>query len=234
MLGFVAAVEPAEEGIMSLPPRQNGKRIVGRYLLMRIIVGTLTLACLILASIFWLKSYNQGHALFSVHDNNDANSIMAQSTEPSDEHGRILLAYYLEDVRASAFNVLIFGAITVTLSARFTYLSSCHSRVARGNSHVWTSIMVVAILQLLLMYIPGSTFVFEMKSMDGRQWGIVVVCMIVNFLVMEIEKAYRRHLKYRGKDMNGRQYGVFGNDTDGTEDIDEVLFLEESSRLGLV
>jgi magnesium-transporting ATPase (P-type) len=31
-LGFVCAIEPAEEGIMTLPPRMVGKRLIGRYL----------------------------------------------------------------------------------------------------------------------------------------------------------------------------------------------------------
>merc|ERR1712051_350655 len=30
-LGFVCAIDPAEEGIMTMPPRRIGKRLIGRY-----------------------------------------------------------------------------------------------------------------------------------------------------------------------------------------------------------
>merc|ERR1711935_519602 len=39
-MGFVAAVEPAEDGIMEKPPRRVGKRLIGRYLFLRIVLGT--------------------------------------------------------------------------------------------------------------------------------------------------------------------------------------------------
>merc|ERR1712045_1018366 len=57
-LGFVSAIEPAEPGIMDMPPRRIGKRLIGRYLLLRILLGTFTLTALVVAAAFWLKSYN--------------------------------------------------------------------------------------------------------------------------------------------------------------------------------
>jgi magnesium-transporting ATPase (P-type) len=47
-LGFACAVEPAEDGIMNLPPRRVGKRLIGRYLLLRIILGTAVLTSVVL------------------------------------------------------------------------------------------------------------------------------------------------------------------------------------------
>eukprot|EP01083_Nonionella_stella_P286030 973499_1 len=234
-LGFVAAIEPAEEGIMNLPPRRTGKRLIGRYLLLRILIGTLTLTCLVVASAFWLKSYNAGNALFSLQDKYDSNSITAQPGEVSDENGRIVLKYYLEDVRASAFNVLDFGAISVTLSARFTYLSSFHPRIFKGNKYCWYSIFVVIILQIILTYTPVvNDVVFQMKGMDVRQWGIVLLFTVIMFLVMEAEKSLRRYLKFRGEDTDDRQYGLFDNITEGEDGADEMLLPKGSSRLSLV
>lgn len=40
-LGFVCAVEPAEEGLMKLPPRRVGKNLIGRFMFLRIIIGTI-------------------------------------------------------------------------------------------------------------------------------------------------------------------------------------------------
>merc|ERR1739844_100123 len=70
-LGFVAAIEPAEEGIMTLPPRRIGKRLIGRYLLLRILLATFTLTCLVVASAFWLKTNNEGGILYSKLDPKD-------------------------------------------------------------------------------------------------------------------------------------------------------------------
>jgi magnesium-transporting ATPase (P-type) len=55
-LGFVAAVEPAEEGIMSLPPRKTGKRLIGRFLLLRIILGTIVLVATTVGSVFIVQN----------------------------------------------------------------------------------------------------------------------------------------------------------------------------------
>uniref|UniRef100_A0A7S2WDD6 Cation-transporting P-type ATPase N-terminal domain-containing protein n=1 Tax=Mucochytrium quahogii TaxID=96639 RepID=A0A7S2WDD6_9STRA len=51
-LGFVLAVEPAEDGIMKNPPRRVGKRIIGRYLLLRIAIGTIILVFVTVGSVF--------------------------------------------------------------------------------------------------------------------------------------------------------------------------------------
>jgi potassium/sodium efflux P-type ATPase len=51
-LGFVCAVEPAEDGIMSLPPRRVGKRLIGRYLFLRIVLGTIILTSAVVGSSF--------------------------------------------------------------------------------------------------------------------------------------------------------------------------------------
>merc|ERR1712086_1209162 len=57
-LGFVSAIEPAEDGIMEMSPRRIGKRLIGRYLLLRILIATFTLTSLVVGSTFWLKSFN--------------------------------------------------------------------------------------------------------------------------------------------------------------------------------
>lgn len=61
-LGFVTAVEPAEDGIMKNPPRRVGKRLIGRYLLLRIALGTATLVACTDGAAFWVNGmgYSQG------------------------------------------------------------------------------------------------------------------------------------------------------------------------------
>jgi len=55
-LGFVTAVEPAEEGIMTKPPRRVGKRLIGRFLLLRIIIATIALVATTVGSVFWIRA----------------------------------------------------------------------------------------------------------------------------------------------------------------------------------
>jgi magnesium-transporting ATPase (P-type) len=54
-LGFVCAIEPAEEGIMTLPPRRVGKRLIGRYLFLRIAIGTTALIATTVGATFWSR-----------------------------------------------------------------------------------------------------------------------------------------------------------------------------------
>jgi len=172
-LGFVAAVEPAEPGIMDKEPRRIGKRIIGRFLLLRITLGTIVLIATTVGSVFWIKSYG----------------------------------YSLEHERSQALNTLSFGAISITLSARFMYNSAFSMRVFRGNVLCWWSVFIMTALQVLITYTPGlNNVIFGMTGMDGFQWGIVVLFMVVTFIVMEAEKALRRYLTSLGEDTEDREF----------------------------
>ena len=217
-LGFVSAIEPAEEGIMSLPPRRLGKRLIGRYLLLRILLGTFVLTSLVVASAFCLKSQNGTNALHAIGE--------------KDEKGE--LTYYMEDIRALAFNVLDFGAIAITVSARFTYLSSMHPRVFAGNPYCWYSVATVAILQIFCTYVPGvNSIIFQMRGMDGLQWLITLSFMVAVFLIMEAEKAFRRHMKFKGVDTDDKDYGVFDNPMEASERNQGPLLPSGASKLNL-
>lgn len=166
-LGFVCAIEPAEDGIMVLPPRRVGKRIIGRFLLLRILVGTILLTSCVVGS-----------------------SYIAEQLE-----------YSLKERRAVAFNVLDFGAMSVMLSARFSYNSSVHPRVFQNNNAAIGSVVIVTILQLILTYVPKlNSFVFSMEGMDWLLWMLVLASMVIVFFAMEAEKALRRVLKASGAD----------------------------------
>ena len=177
-LGFVAAVEPAEDGIMSNPPRKLGKRLIGRFLLLRIIIATIALVACTVGSVFWVQAEG----------------------------------YNLDEQRSQALNTLSFGAISVTLSARFSYNSSFHPRLLGGNPLCWYSVAIMAGLQILITYTPGlNEVIFGMAPMDGLQWGIVALFMAVVFVVMEAEKAIRRYLSGLGEDTDDRELGYFDN-----------------------
>merc|ERR1739845_174163 len=203
------AIEPAEDGIMKLPPRRVGKLLIGRYLLLRILIGTFTLTSLVVGSAFWLKRYNSS--------------------------GCYPCKYDIKSIRSLAFNVLDFGAISVALSARFSYNSSFHPRLFRNNKYCWYSVAIVAVLQVFLTYVPGvNTSFFEMNTMDITMWINTILCMIIMFVVMEAEKAIRRYLKFnKGADTDDLQLNpAFDNMFEASEN--STLLPKGSSSLNLV
>jgi magnesium-transporting ATPase (P-type) len=181
-LGFVTAVEPAEDGIMKLPPRRVGKRLVGRFLFLRILLGTAILICTTLGSVFILKDLRKSDGT----------------------------PYTLEEERSICLNTLSFGACTITMSARFAYNSSLHPRLFRGNPVCWYAILAMTIGQLIVTYTPWvNVNIFNMTGMDGIMWAITLGFSVIVFLVMEAEKSFRRYLASLGEDTDDRELGYF-------------------------
>ena len=182
---------------MDIPPRRVGKRLIGRYLFLRIALGTFILIFTVIGATFW--SRDQGHTL--------------------------------GEQRSQAFNNLDFGAISICLSARFSYNSSIHPRIFKGNKFCWWSVALVAVLQVAITYIPGlNSVIFGMEPMDGAQWGMTFAGMILCFLVMEAEKGLRRYLKAKGEDTDDRGPSRFDKEVvhDGA-----INLPKGASKLGL-
>jgi magnesium-transporting ATPase (P-type) len=211
-LGFVCAIEPAEDGIMDQPPRKVGKRLIGRYLFLRIIMATIVLTGCVVGSVFIAQALMP--------------QPVDQLTQPSAEYD-----YALGILRSQAINTLDFGAISVTLSARFTYNSSFHPRLLKGNKFAWYSVAIVAVLQVAITYIPGlNKVVFKMTPMGGEHWGITIAMMFIVFIVMELEKALRRALKAKGADTDDRERFLW----DKSQHIDQNIELPKgASHLNL-
>eukprot|EP00538_Stauroneis_constricta_P000292 CAMPEP_0119546092 /NCGR_PEP_ID=MMETSP1352-20130426/649_1 /TAXON_ID=265584 /ORGANISM="Stauroneis constricta, Strain CCMP1120" /LENGTH=1057 /DNA_ID=CAMNT_0007590755 /DNA_START=555 /DNA_END=3728 /DNA_ORIENTATION=- len=203
-LGFVAAVEPAEDGIMDQPPRRVGKRLIGRFLFLRIALGTIVLVAATVGATFWAQAQ---------YDDKDAGT-------------------QLELMRSQASNTLTLGAAAITLSARFSYNSSIHPRLFQGNPFLWYSVVIVTVLQFAITYIPGvNNVIFSMGPMKPEQWGVVVLAMVIVFIVMEIEKSVRRYLMDLGEDTDDREYGVF--DAPPAEPNEDVSLPKGASHLNL-
>jgi magnesium-transporting ATPase (P-type) len=208
-LGFVCAIEPAEDGIMDLPPRRVGKRLIGRYLFLRIIMATCALTGCVVASaliVDYAKVYDYLNVCEGTQEGYESVDKYCYDSEGNKHYSDSRLRM----IRAVAFNTLDFGAVSVTMSARFTYLSSVHPRVLTGNPAALASCAIVAVLQVMLTYIPFlNSFVFSMRGMDGMGWAIVFGFMVVVFVIMEIEKAVRRSLKAKGADTDDRADSIF-------------------------
>jgi len=200
-LGFVTAVEPAEDGIMNNPPRRVGKRLIGRYLFLRIALGTITLVACTVGSVFWARHLYLGDVTEDVK-----NPVFKDDILPL--------------LRSQASNTLTFGACSITMSARFAYNNAFGLRSLYGNKFAWYSLAIVAVLQVAITYIPGmNSLIFEMGPMHLLQWGIVALFSFVVFLVMEIEKAVRRSLLDQGADVGDAEYGFFDTEPSPNQDI---------------
>jgi len=172
-LGFVTAVEPPEDGVMDLPPRRVGKRLIGRFLFLRILLGTIVLVVVTVGEVFIARDYARKNGF----------------------------EYSLGMQRSLASNALTIAAIGITASARFAYNSAFHPRFLTGNKFMWYSTAIVILLQLAITYIPGLNMViFSMDGQDGFMWMLVIVGFLITFFVMEAEKALRRSLKAKGID----------------------------------
>ncbi len=192
-LGFVTAVEPEEDGIMYQPPRRIGKRLIGRFLFLRIAIGTISLVACTVGSVFWAED----------------------------------LGYSLEETRSQALNVLSFGAIGVTMSARFARKSAFHQRSFQGNPLAWWAYAIMAIMQVFITYTPGlNETIFTMEGMDGKQWGIVVLFMFVVLVVMETEKSIRGFITDR------KYYEEDWDEEEQLVEIDDTPLPEEAMRFG--
>jgi magnesium-transporting ATPase (P-type) len=203
-LGFVTAVEPAEQGIMDVPPRRVGKRLIGRYLFLRIALGTIVLVATTVGSVFIAQE---------LYKDEDADTR-------------------LDLMRSQASNTLTFSACSITVSARFAYNNAMSPRILYGNPFCWYSIAIVAVLQIAITYIPGlNSVIFSMGPMKAVQWLIVVICMAITFIVMELEKALRRAIQASGGDTEDREYGYF--DGEQVEPNQDITLPKGASHLNL-
>merc|ERR1712176_1246736 len=196
-LGFVAAVEPAEKGIMDVPPRRVGKRLIGRFLFLRIALGTILLTATTVGMTFWAEHILERNFGMDPYDIEVINRIHSQ-----------------------AGNTLTFGACFVTLSARFSYQNSIHPRVFMNNNFVLYSLLIVTVLQLCITYIPGlNSKIFAQAPMEAFQWGLVALGGVITLIGLELEKALRRYLKAKGSDVDDTEYGIFDTEPTPNQDI---------------
>merc|ERR1719428_456583 len=130
------------------PPRRVGKRLIGRFLFLRIALGTVLLVFVTVIAAFW------------------AEEILKAEPYNLDPFSKDCI----NRVHSQASNTLTFGACFVTLSARFSYQNSLHPRVFMNNQFVLISVGIVTVLQLAITYVPGlNDFVFAMKPMYAFQ-----------------------------------------------------------------
>jgi len=214
-LGFVAAIEPAEQGIMDIPPRRVGKRLIGRFLFLRIALGTFALIFTVLLSLAWCRDK---YDLFPIKEGDEGYIAEGgNTTQAAYDLFAAEEANKLRSLQSIAFNTLDLGAVAICLSARFSYNYSLHPRVFKGNKYCWYSILLVLVLQFFITYTPGvNNIIFVMNPMTLDMWGISVAGMVITFIIMELEKVVRNYLKAKGSDTDDLEPTAFDRKDDRT------------------
>ena len=108
---------------MEMAPRRIGKRFIGRYLFLHILLGTATLSALTVGLTFWLKSKNIGNNALCVVDLKD------ELVEGSVEYDACVNAkYYLKYIRAITFKYLTL--VQLASHSQLVLYTTLHSTLA--------------------------------------------------------------------------------------------------------
>jgi len=150
-LGFVCAIEPAEKGIMDIPPRRVGKRLVGRTLFLTIAIGTVTLVTCTVASVFIansIKDYPLGmqRSLASNTLTCSACSVTlsARFAYNSAVHPRVFMGN-----KASVFSVII----TILLQLFITYVPGVNTIIFSMDGQDGTQWLIVVICVFITFFV---------------------------------------------------------------------------------
>jgi len=155
-LGFVCAVEPAEDGIMAVPPRRVGKRLIGRYLFIRIAWGTVLLTSFVVGSVFWALSLGRSveqcrsQALSVLNLGAIAVTLSARFTYNSSIHPRIF-----RDNKFCWYSVIIVTSLQVAI----IYIPGLNFYVfgmAAMTGDQWAITALFCVLQFLGMEIEKA------------------------------------------------------------------------------
>lgn len=99
----------------------------------------------------------------------------------------------VEAARTVAMNALVIGEIFYLFNCRFLLQPTFSTRGFTSSRPVLVAILVVALLQALLTYIPVLQHLFGTAALDGGAWLRVLLFGLLLFVVVELEKAWFRH-----------------------------------------
>ncbi|KAJ3413027.1 hypothetical protein HDV05_008618 [Chytridiales sp. JEL 0842] len=100
-----------------------------------------------------------------------------------------LQGYTLPQRRAEALNVLVFGEIGYSITARFIKAPSWNPKTFFTNYLVFVLISLTAAIQVFLTYTPVVNTFFSQEGLDAYQWGRVLISMVIVYVIVEVEKA---------------------------------------------
>jgi len=101
----------------------------------------------------------------------------------------------IEMARTMAVNMLVMMEIFYLWNSRFLLSSVLSVRALTGNLYILGAVALTLIFQCGFTYLPFMQALFGTTAIGLSDWALLVVCGIVLFLVIELEKAIQRHFR---------------------------------------
>jgi calcium-translocating P-type ATPase len=103
--------------------------------------------------------------------------------------------YSIEMAQTMAVNTLVLGQVFYLFNSRFLRESSLRLDLLFTNRVVWIAIGVLAVLQLLFVYVPFLNLWFHSAPIPAGDWLLPLGIGFAIFLAVEAEKAILRSFK---------------------------------------
>ena len=94
----------------------------------------------------------------------------------------------LETARTAAVNTLVAGEIGYLFNCRHIAAPALSWQGLTGNRYVLVAIAVLAVLQLLMTYLPAMQAAFGTAGLQAGAWGRIVLFGVALMLIVEAEK----------------------------------------------
>lgn len=109
----------------------------------------------------------------------------------------LIAGHSLPVARTSAVNMLVIGEAVYLLHARFFTMSAFKSNLLTGNPAVLPVLVLLALLQIMLTYVPALQHLFGTAALPADLWAVLAGLGLLLFVVIELEKAGLRRLGHR-------------------------------------
>ena len=94
----------------------------------------------------------------------------------------------LATTRTIVVNMLVVGEAAYLLNCRHILRPVWSKEAFFGNKTVWPGIGLIALLQLLITYVPFMQHFFGTAAIGWHHWLHILVFGVVIFLIVELEK----------------------------------------------
>jgi hypothetical protein len=180
---------------MHRPPRRKGKRLFGKMVFWHcVFVSGIMVVAVLCNFAYTLAGVEKGAEDYRFEAEKEAEKMAKAAAEAAATGGRravkVPVTKRLMEARAVAFNMLVFAEMAYALNCRFLKESAMTFKLFTDNKWCWISIGITTTLQLFLTYTPGVNEIFSNGPISGQSWGLILVCSLAVFILVEMEKAF--------------------------------------------
>jgi fructose-specific phosphotransferase system IIA component len=171
-------VEKPEAGIMELPPRPRKKGVVDKIVLFRgyIVLGLLNAAAVL--AVYYFVLYQGGWRPGMQLESDDTT--------------------FTNPLHLKAMTVVFVGIVVMQIANIFACRSERFSAFKIGffnNKLIFLGIVFELVFTCILIYTPFFQKIFQTTGLGLKEWGILLVFMVVIFFIEELRKALLRKRK---------------------------------------